>query len=182
MGHPRSIQLVWFIVAAVSIIALFHSMSGNLSTVWISTVKSRSFKSKRHGRISLQEHVNLAEKTVRQRHEMKGDLDDQQSMPLYGFSRAQCVMVADTTRTSFPAHDAASYEKMPYFVWDFVPASYSCPYEMERIGRMGHGGKWVCGMLLYEAIPVEKPCVIYSFGVQTETSFGKVSCNQERCS
>lgn len=38
---------------------------------------------------------------------------------------------------------------------------------------MGDGGKWVCGMSLYEDIPTEKPCVIYSFGVQTESSFGK---------
>jgi len=44
---------------------------------------------------------------------------------------------------------------------------------MERIGRLGDGGKWVCGMSLYEDIPQEKPCVIYSFGVQTESSFGK---------
>lgn len=39
---------------------------------------------------------------------------------------------------------------------------------------MGDGGKWVCGMSLYESIPGEKPCVIYSFGVQTESSFGKL--------
>ena len=38
---------------------------------------------------------------------------------------------------------------------------------------MSDGGKWVCGMSLYEALPAEKPCVIYSFGVQTESSFGK---------
>ena len=74
---------------------------------------------------------------------------------------------------SFPAYNYGSYQKTPYSIWDFVPASYSCPYEMERIGRMGDGGKWVCGMSLYENIPVEKPCVIYSFGVQTESSFGK---------
>lgn len=40
---------------------------------------------------------------------------------------------------------------------------------------MGDGGKWVCGMSLYEAIPAEKPCIIYSFGVQFESSFGKLS-------
>jgi hypothetical protein len=44
---------------------------------------------------------------------------------------------------------------------------------MERIGRLGDGGKWVCGMSLYEEIPAEKPCVTYSFGVQTESSFGE---------
>jgi Methyltransferase domain len=67
-----------------------------------------------------------------------------------------------------------AYFKTPYTIWDFVPASYSCPYEMERIGRMGDGGKWVCGMSLYEAIPAEKPCIIYSFGVQFESSFGRL--------
>jgi hypothetical protein len=49
---------------------------------------------------------------------------------------------------------------------------------MERIGRMGDGGKWVCGMSVYEAIPEEKPCVIYSFGVQTESTFGKSSLRE----
>jgi hypothetical protein len=51
--------------------------------------------------------------------------------------------------------------------------SYSCPYEMERIGRMGDGGEWACGMSLYEEIPAEKPCVIYSLGVRTELGFGE---------
>jgi Methyltransferase domain len=45
---------------------------------------------------------------------------------------------------------------------------------MERIGRMGDGGKWVCGMSLYEAIPPQRPCIIYSFGVQFESSFGEL--------
>lgn len=44
---------------------------------------------------------------------------------------------------------------------------------MERIGRLGDGGKWVCGMSLYEAIPKERPCIIYSFGVQFESTYGK---------
>jgi hypothetical protein len=80
---------------------------------------------------------------------------------------------------SFPAHNYDTYQKTPYSIWDFVPASYSCPYEMERIGRMGDGGKWVCGMSLYEAMPAEKSCVIYSFGVQTESSFGKCSNTED---
>ena len=44
---------------------------------------------------------------------------------------------------------------------------------MERIGRMGDGGKWVCGMSIYEQLPDTRPCVIYSFGVQTESSYGE---------
>lgn len=39
---------------------------------------------------------------------------------------------------------------------------------------MGDGGKWVCGMSVYEKLPVEKPCVIYSFGVNDDSSFGKL--------
>lgn len=62
----------------------------------------------------------------------------------------------------------------PYCIWDFVPASYSCPYEVERIGKMGDGGKWVCGMSVYENLPAGTPCVMYSFGVKDDSSFGKL--------
>ena len=43
------------------------------------------------------------------------------------------------TDNSFPSKDGASLLS----VWDLVPASYNCPLEAERIGRMGDGGKWV---------------------------------------
>lgn len=43
---------------------------------------------------------------------------------------------------------------------------------MERIGRMGDGGKWVCGMSQYVNYPKGRDCVIYSFGVRDESSFG----------
>lgn len=77
------------------------------------------------------------------------------------------------TSFRFPADSPKKYPGSPYSIWDFVPASWSCPYEMERIGRMGDGGKWVCGMSIYEKLPATRPCVIYSFGVQTESSYGK---------
>ena len=81
-------------------------------------------------------------------------------------------MITNADWDRFPAqHDHDPYQ---YSIWDFVPASYSCPYEVERIGTMGDGGKWVCGMSLYEDIPAEKPCIMYSFGVQTESSFGEL--------
>jgi hypothetical protein len=71
---------------------------------------------------------------------------------------------------SFPSKDKDSYAKTPFSVWDLIPASYNCPMDVERIGRMGDGGKWVCGMSQYEKN--KKPCVLYSFGVTNETSFG----------
>lgn len=45
---------------------------------------------------------------------------------------------------------------------------------MERVGRMGDGGKWVCGMSHYVNFPKNKQCVIYSFGVRDESSFGEL--------
>ncbi|KII83775.1 hypothetical protein PLICRDRAFT_46956 [Plicaturopsis crispa FD-325 SS-3] len=55
-----------------------------------------------------------------------------------------------------------------YTVWDFFPAAFNCPHEVERIGALGDGGKWVCGM----SRVVEKPdCVVYSVGINYESSF-----------
>ena len=38
-------------------------------------------------------------------------------------------------------------------LWDYFPASWSCPHDVQRVGRLGDGGKWVCGMSVYESIP-----------------------------
>lgn len=74
--------------------------------------------------------------------------------------------------TYFPAVDQETYAQTPWSIWDFFPASYNCPFEMQRVGAMGDGGKWVCGMSKYIANKA-KPCVIYSFGINHESSFGK---------
>jgi len=44
---------------------------------------------------------------------------------------------------------------------DFFIASFQCPHHVERIGALGDGGKWVCGV---ERLARQKKCVIYSFG------------------
>ncbi|CCM04155.1 uncharacterized protein FIBRA_06317 [Fibroporia radiculosa] len=55
-----------------------------------------------------------------------------------------------------------------YTVWDFFPPAFNCPHEVERIGALGDGGKWVCGLSRL----VDKPdCVVYSFGLDWESSF-----------
>ena len=44
---------------------------------------------------------------------------------------------------------------------DFFPPIYNCPHELDRLGALGDGGKWMCGMSRIQ----DKPdCVIYSFG------------------
>ncbi|KAL3426102.1 hypothetical protein PVAG01_02893 [Phlyctema vagabunda] len=87
----------------------------------------------------------------------------------------------------FPAQRLEDFGRTPYTVWDFFPATYTCPHDFQRVGRLGDGGKWVCGMSLYEAQPVPsipaspsadnqkatpgKETVIYSFGVNDESTF-----------
>lgn len=54
------------------------------------------------------------------------------------------------------------------FVWDLFYPDYNCPYGKSRHGRVGDGGKWVCGAARF----LSKPgCVIYSLGSNAETSF-----------
>ncbi|KAF5339969.1 hypothetical protein D9611_012433 [Ephemerocybe angulata] len=56
----------------------------------------------------------------------------------------------------------------PYTVWDFFPAAFNCPHEIERHGALGDGGKWVCGLSRVQ----DKPdCIVYSFGINLESSF-----------
>ncbi|KAL1751972.1 methyltransferase domain-containing protein [Schizophyllum commune] len=55
-----------------------------------------------------------------------------------------------------------------YTVWDFFPAAYNCPHEVQRIGALGDGGKWVCGLSRVQRKP---DCVVYSIGINYESSF-----------
>lgn len=62
----------------------------------------------------------------------------------------------------FPSHGEF------YTIWDFFLPSFNCPHRLERVGVMGDGGKWVCGL---ERIVHKKKCVMYSFGINGESSF-----------
>lgn len=44
---------------------------------------------------------------------------------------------------------------------DFFPPVFNCPHTVERLGALGDGGKWVCGL---ERLAEKPDCVIYSFG------------------
>lgn len=81
----------------------------------------------------------------------------------------------------FPAQKLDDFGKYPYTIWDFFPATYTCPHDIQRVGRLGDGGKWVCGMSLFENKPApavsraetsDNPStIIYSFGVNDESTF-----------
>jgi hypothetical protein len=67
----------------------------------------------------------------------------------------------------------------PQNAFDFVRPSFSCPHGLERVGALGDGGKWVCGMNRYEDVAQSslslegsgRPLVIYSFGIGGDASF-----------
>lgn len=57
----------------------------------------------------------------------------------------------------------------PYYtVWDYFPPAYTCPWDIQRIGRFGDGGKWICGMSKYEK---HEGLIVYSFGVEQDSAF-----------
>jgi hypothetical protein len=53
------------------------------------------------------------------------------------------------------------------FLFDYFLPSFDCPYSVERIGGLGDGGKWICGLELFH----NHPCIVYSFGVGWDSSF-----------
>lgn len=64
----------------------------------------------------------------------------------------------------------------PVYIWDWFSPDYNCP-TMERIGRVGDGGKWICGVEVLK----ERKCVVYSYGVNKDLSFeleliGRTGC------
>ncbi|CAE6481383.1 unnamed protein product [Rhizoctonia solani] len=65
-----------------------------------------------------------------------------------------------------------------YTLWDFFPPSFDCPYETTRLGTMGDGGKWICGLSRI----MEKPdCVVYSAGISTDSSFEADILRKTQC-
>ncbi|KAG0373474.1 hypothetical protein BGX24_011647 [Mortierella sp. AD032] len=61
------------------------------------------------------------------------------------------------------------WDEVMYYWWYF-PASFVCPHDIQHVGRLSDGGKWICGMSLYEEKPRAK-CVMYSFGINDNTHY-----------
>ncbi|KAK1593753.1 methyltransferase domain-containing protein [Colletotrichum navitas] len=164
------IKLLWLGASVVFAFAFLHNLNSYPETRYWAEKKVQKFLGDHHGgsRESLRDFMSRSEsiwaKTVAQRHEMiAADFGDASLMPL------------------FPAVTIETYLATPYSVWDFIPASYNCPWDVERIGRMGDGGKWVCGMSRYVNYPKNRECIIYSFGVRDESSFEQEMLERTGC-
>ncbi|KAG0308190.1 hypothetical protein BGZ98_008698 [Dissophora globulifera] len=78
-------------------------------------------------------------------------------------------------------HGESNFNPWDYmFWWWYFPASFNCPFDIQRVGPLSDGGKWICGMSLYEEAPRPK-CVIYSFGVNYETRFEGEMLDRTEC-
>ncbi|KAH9025478.1 methyltransferase domain-containing protein [Lactarius hengduanensis] len=55
-----------------------------------------------------------------------------------------------------------------YTIWDFIVPVFQCPHRVQRVGTLGDGWKWVCGL---DRVVKQDKCVIYSFGINGESSF-----------
>lgn len=75
------------------------------------------------------------------------------SHPKMTFTHFVC---SPTDSSHLPAHSPRLI-----FSGDFFLPSFQCPHRVERIGTMGDGGKWVCGI---DRIAKQNQCVVYSFG------------------
>ncbi|CAL8465623.1 g5159 [Coccomyxa elongata] len=63
-------------------------------------------------------------------------------------------------------------------IWDFFYPKYNCPLLKERIGRLGDGGKWVCGL---RTLLQGRSCLVYSIGSAGDTSFELEVINRTSC-
>ncbi|KAJ7816178.1 methyltransferase domain-containing protein [Mycena leptocephala] len=77
--------------------------------------------------------------------------------------KASIEMIGGPNALAFPLPNTASYT-----LWDLYGPAFSCPFPVYRVGTMGDGGKWVCGL---ERATHHRNCVIYSMGVERQSSF-----------
>ncbi|KAF2727529.1 hypothetical protein EJ04DRAFT_594746 [Polyplosphaeria fusca] len=160
-------RVIGVVILLIFILTCIPSSTPSTLTFLPSSISSR-IRPERLKWSSLRDRLSLSEKTwqrsVELRHQMAGLHPDNPQIPL------------------FPAQTLADFGKYPYTLWDFFPATWTCPHDIQRVGRLGDGGKWVCGMSLYEAIPgpadsksapsaADAAPVIYSFGINGESSF-----------
>ena len=61
-----------------------------------------------------------------------------------------------------PPHFLRFTSPFGFFPGDFFIPAFQCPHRVERIGTLGDGGKWVCGL---DRVAKQDKCVIYSFGL-----------------
>ncbi|KAI0691827.1 methyltransferase domain-containing protein [Cytidiella melzeri] len=133
-------------IAAVAIVVIVTFLY--LSTRTGHTYKANTIPSDP----TLPSRIERAERTYRTVLQKRHDL-----IKKHGPSPSQIVMFPPD-QDPWPA----------YTVWDYFPPAFNCPHELERIGNLGDGGKWTCGL---SRVAQKQECIIYSFGMDWESSW-----------
>ncbi|KXJ88515.1 methyltransferase domain-domain-containing protein [Microdochium bolleyi] len=177
VSTTRTLQLLF--AGAVTILLLSSITSGgsgdhksavhkvfngqiHISKLW--PWASKNGKSHGGGRTWVREHVERSERIYQTMVAQREQLDKD-----YKKARVR--------KDLFPCTSHQAYQVTPFTIWDYTTAAFNCPHSVQRIGRLGDGGKWICGLELLEELPAPKtpespsPCVVYSFGINTESSF-----------
>jgi len=84
-------------------------------------------------------------------------------------------LVPYVARPVFKAKYDAFYQKLKnhevklrHYPWNYFESVYECQMGEDRIGAIGDGGKWICGLFNL----LQKPnCVVYSLGSNGDHSF-----------
>ncbi|EAS30771.1 uncharacterized protein CIMG_06250 [Coccidioides immitis RS] len=157
MARSCSPLFITFAIACVILFAAFNSDNGaSLKKAASSLSKQSAFNGDLVAKLGLYER--LWKENINGRKKMKAFFDNNK-----GKDR------------KFPKGYSA-----PYTLYDFVYPAFNCPYELERVGREGDGGKWVCGMSRYEANK-NRPCIVYSFGVNDDSAFEDAVLRRTNC-
>ncbi|KAJ7875068.1 methyltransferase domain-containing protein [Mycena leptocephala] len=77
--------------------------------------------------------------------------------------KAAIAKIGGPNALAIPAPHSAAYT-----IWDLFAPAFSCPFPVYRVGTMGDGGKYVCGL---ERATQHPNCVVYSMGVERQSSF-----------
>ncbi|KAH7028050.1 methyltransferase domain-containing protein [Microdochium trichocladiopsis] len=173
-----SLQILFAAAAATTILlfATVHSGTSNTASEQLllvhKVVKGQEHISKLWpwssssgtlGRAWVRDHVERSERIYQTMVAQRQELDDD-------FERS------GSNKDLFPCVGGLGYRNTPFTIWDWTTAAFNCPHSVQRVGRLGDGGKWICGLEVLEALPARKsrdepsPCVIYSFGIFNESS------------
>ena len=155
MSSPRpSIVIVWLTISATAILLVTLYRQYSLHSL-VDINFQHSFESGH----KVNDYLVLAEKLWMR------SLDDRSRMLSESFNKEPDRRIQDFI--------------YPYNIWDLFRPTFFCPFDLERIGKLGDGGKWVCGMSRHEALAPgpsseaspDKSIVVYSFGVEHDSLF-----------
>ncbi|KAI6115491.1 methyltransferase domain-containing protein [Pisolithus croceorrhizus] len=139
--HPRYLLLIALVISA-TVYLLLPSQSSTTSDSFASLVRDTRLPAR------LQRAERVYQKVISDRKDM---------IRKYG-PTSRHIHMFPPDKDPWPA----------YTTWSFFPPAFDCPHEVERIGALGDGGKWTCGVSRLENKP---DCIVYTFGMYYETSF-----------